>query len=112
MRGIILSFFFLPFLLTAAGSNESMAVVIIGGGPAGLACAIEAVRNGCDTTIVEKREEYTREQPIVLWNRSLKIMDKWDIFAPEILLSNCFEDGVDRGRAIARRKYLTLCKIF
>lgn len=36
---------------------EPLSVLIIGGGPAGLATAIEAQANGCFVTVVEKKEQ-------------------------------------------------------
>lgn len=54
-------------------------VLIIGGGPAGLATAIEAKMQGCRVTIVEKRDAYTRPQTLFLLDSSLQLLEKWEV---------------------------------
>ncbi len=59
--------------------TRPLSVVIIGAGPSGLATAIEAKNSGCQVTIVEKRESYTRTQTHFLLDSSLKLLRKWEI---------------------------------
>jgi len=54
-------------------------VVIIGGGPAGLATAIEAHERGLDVCLVEMRASYSREQTLFLQNFSLELLEKWHV---------------------------------
>ncbi len=58
--------------------------MVIGGGPAGLATAIEAKMHGCEVTVVEKREQYTRSQWLLLQNSSLQLLDKWKVSPPQL----------------------------
>lgn len=73
---------FSPFSLTAEQLSSTTSVLIIGGGPAGLACAIEASSYGYDVTIVEKRNTYSRSQPILLTSQSLMILRNWGVNIP------------------------------
>jgi 2-polyprenyl-6-methoxyphenol hydroxylase-like FAD-dependent oxidoreductase len=54
-------------------------VIIIGGGPAGLATAIEAHEKGANVSIIEKREAYSREQRVFLTDSSLILLEKWKV---------------------------------
>ncbi len=54
-------------------------VVIIGGGPAGLACAIGAREWKADVCIFEKRESHSREQWLFLTESSIQLLDQWDV---------------------------------
>ena len=79
MKKIFIALFFVvPFFLQGAS------VVIIGGGPVGLATAIEAKQSGFDVTVVEKREGYSRWQTILLLDSSLRLLEKWDVHIPEM----------------------------
>lgn len=64
--------------------NKPLSVLIIGGGPAGLATAIEAETLGCTVTIVEKRKEHSRFQPVIIKEYSLKLLKKWNTTIPEM----------------------------
>lgn len=70
-------------------------IVIIGGGPTGLAAAIEAKAAGANVTIVEKREQYLREQYIFLMEPALNLLDKWEVVIPELLVD--YDDGEKVG---------------
>ncbi len=61
-----------------------LSVVIIGGGPAGLATAIEAKSRGVQVTVIEKREDRSREQALILEDASLQLLKKWNV-APKSL---------------------------
>ncbi len=63
-------------------------VLIIGGGPAGLATAIEARRSGCPVTIVEKRNAYSRPQDLFLFDDSLQLLKKWQVAPPELQVAD------------------------
>ena len=54
-------------------------VVIVGGGPVGLATAIEAITSGHEVTLIEKRDSYTRKQTIILDEDSLKLLQHWNV---------------------------------
>lgn len=43
-------------------SDAPLSIVIVGGGPAGLATAIVAKEQGAQVTVIEKRASYSREQ--------------------------------------------------
>lgn len=54
-------------------------VVVIGGGPTGLAAAIEAHSTGAKVTVVEKRGKYIRENTLFLYTVTLDLFDKWKL---------------------------------
>lgn len=72
-------FFIISFSsqIAAENSPKSLSVVIIGGGPAGLATAIEAHLQGADVTIVEKRNTYSRLQTLFLLDPAMRLLKKW-----------------------------------
>ncbi|HUD01888.1 MAG TPA: NAD(P)/FAD-dependent oxidoreductase [Rhabdochlamydiaceae bacterium] len=70
--------------LFADQSKEPPSVVIIGGGPAGLATAIEAHQSGAVVTVVEKRDSYSRPQILFLLNSSIKLLEKWKVAIPQM----------------------------
>lgn len=82
-----LVFLAFSFFITA-NVFSSCSVLIIGGGPTGLASAIQAAKKGFDVTIVEKREDYLRSQPIAIANYTLQLLRRWEVFIPEMLTSN------------------------
>lgn len=61
-----------------------VAVVIVGGGPAGLATAIEARQAGARVTVVEKRNAYQRPQRLFLFEHSLGLLEKWGVDSSEL----------------------------
>lgn len=98
-----LTFFLLLPLWIAADTDRPISVLIIGAGPAGLVSAIEASMEGCEVTIVEKRNGYFRSQPIAVWDNSLQMLKKWNISVTEMIVSE-----LDEGNRVglARIKYL------
>lgn len=70
-------------------------VVIVGGGPVGLATAIEAASCGHDVTIFEKRTEYTRRQTLLLDDNSLALLKNW-----QIPLDRCSIHPIGKGKNI------------
>lgn len=74
--GLIFAFFKL--------SESPVSVVIIGGGPAGLATAIEAKQAGAKVTVIEKRSAYERTQQLFLLGQALTLLEKWEVESPEL----------------------------
>ncbi len=74
---VIIFLFCLLFALPLSAVNPS--VVIVGGGPAGLATAIEAHEKGLEVTVVEKRTDYSRKQGVFLFDTSLRLLEKWQV---------------------------------
>lgn len=58
---------------------QSSEVLIIGGGPTGLATAIEAHKKGAHVTIIEKRASYSRPQFVFLLKSSLDLLESWNV---------------------------------
>jgi 2-polyprenyl-6-methoxyphenol hydroxylase-like FAD-dependent oxidoreductase len=77
-------FFFTFLLITAIYFLRAESIVIIGGGPVGLATAIEAAQNGAETLVIEKRKNSSRWQVLILLESSLKLLEKWDVRPPEL----------------------------
>lgn len=82
--------------LYAEYSPERLSVLIIGGGPAGLATAIEAHQQGANVTIVEKRSSYTRMQMVFLIESSLELLEKWQVSVPNMHIID-FDIGEKMG---------------
>lgn len=80
----------------ALKQNGPLSVVIIGGGPAGLATAIEAQQKGAQVTLIEKRSSYSRGQSILLDNSTLELLEKWQITCPQITVLNA-DSGLKSG---------------
>ena len=51
----------------AAGRCASLSTVVVGGGPAGLRTAIECALLGSHVTVLEKRDNYGRNNQLHLW---------------------------------------------
>lgn len=88
MKKFRLPILFVLIALTFAAfktSHSPASVVIIGGGPAGLATAIEAIESGAEVTVVEKRSAYERNQQLFLFDRSLSLLKKWEATPPELI---------------------------
>lgn len=77
-------FLLLTITLTQLNAGTSPAVLVIGGGPAGLATALEAHTSGARVLIVEKREHYSRQQPLILTEESVELLDGWRVELPEM----------------------------
>ncbi|MCE5317736.1 MAG: FAD-dependent monooxygenase [Parachlamydia sp.] len=61
----------------------SAKTLVVGGGPAGLATAIEAITWG-DVLVLERRSEYTRQQSLFLTGDSLALLEKRGVELPEL----------------------------
>lgn len=79
-------------------SATSISIVIIGGGPAGLATAIEAKSQGAHVTVVEKRAAYSREQGLILQDSSIGFLNKWNV-SPKFMRVFDFGNGEKIGVA-------------
>ena len=75
---------YLLFFLFVQKAAFSLSVTVVGGGPAGLASAIEASSKGFKVTLVEKRNSYSRNRPIALLPNVLKILKEWNLKMLEI----------------------------
>lgn len=62
----------------------SLSVAVIGGGPAGLSAAIQAHLLGANVTVIEKRQTYTRNNILFLYEPSLDVFKQWGVVIPEI----------------------------
>ena len=82
--------------LLADTPQEPLSVLIIGGGPAGLATAIEAKESGANVTLIEKRTAYSRIQRLFLSDSSIQLLQKWQVAAPKMQIAE-LEDGSHIG---------------
>ncbi len=86
-------------------------VVVVGGGPAGLAAAIEAQMAGADVTVVEKRDKYERARWIFLTEYTLQLFEKWglskEVGIKRFIPINAMEEALDK-----RREELGIKKIY
>jgi 2-polyprenyl-6-methoxyphenol hydroxylase-like FAD-dependent oxidoreductase len=83
MIKILKTLLFCAFLYSSLNAKD-LNVVIIGGGPTGLATAIEAHQNGDNLVLIEKRDSYTRTQTLFLIESTLWQLDKWGVKTPEM----------------------------
>jgi 2-polyprenyl-6-methoxyphenol hydroxylase-like FAD-dependent oxidoreductase len=75
---------FLSLFISVTIELFSQSIVIVGGGPAGLATAIEAHLAGDRALIIEKREAYIRSQALFLNDVSLELLNKWQVNLPQM----------------------------
>ncbi|MBS0655081.1 MAG: FAD-dependent monooxygenase [Verrucomicrobia bacterium] len=80
MKKIFLSI----FLFCSTALFASSPILIVGGGPSGLAAAIEAKQAGAEVVIVEKRRGYTREQVLFLTGDSVQRLRRWGVELPSM----------------------------
>jgi len=80
---IVVSLFISGYLISLESGNPPV-VVIVGGGPAGLATAMEAYQSGAKVTIIEKRSTYTRNQLLFLTYETIKLLKKWNVNVPSM----------------------------
>lgn len=93
IRLIILICLWIPLL--AWGQK----VVIVGGGPAGLATAIEASGTGNEVLVIEKRSSYTRKQTLFLTDTTHALLAKWEIADPGPWIRICTLEEALAARA-------------
>lgn len=62
----------------------SATTLVVGGGPAGLATAIEAAQQGEEVMVLEMRPAYIRQQSLFLTAESLARLEGWDVDLPEL----------------------------
>ncbi|MBN4066541.1 FAD-dependent monooxygenase [Simkania negevensis] len=74
--------FFSP--LAADTNNSALSVLVIGGGPAGLASSIEARLSGAEVVVVEKRPAYIRNPSIFLLEEAIALLEQWKVSIPEM----------------------------
>jgi 2-polyprenyl-6-methoxyphenol hydroxylase-like FAD-dependent oxidoreductase len=67
--------------------SDPLSVLIIGGGPAGLATAIEAKKSGAKVTLIEKRNEYSRPQRLFLFDPSIQLLKRWQVTVPQLQIA-------------------------
>lgn len=74
------------FFLEPAFSSEISTTLIIGGGPSGLAAAIEVQQAGSKAIVIEKRNAFTREQIIFLQEKSIQLLNNWSVHVPQMFV--------------------------
>lgn len=95
-RQIFFLFVFLFSWVTGFASlAKPLSVVVVGGGPTGLAAAIEAHEAGADVLVVEKRNAYARLNTLFLYTVTLNLFDKWQLKVP--LMTELEFKGEKRG---------------
>ena len=68
-------------------------VLIIGGGPSGLAAAIATHDKGAEVTLVEKRPLYSRPQLVSLDDSTLYLLKGWNVTLPTLLTFDSEKGG-------------------
>ncbi len=94
-----LIFLFVCFVASLQAQNST--VLVIGGGPAGLASAIEAHERGFTVSIIEKRPSYMRMQGVFLADSSIKLLKKWKVDLSPISIIT-LEDGTSWGFVVLK----------
>ncbi len=79
-------FLIIAIISSLYGGEKPLSVVIIGAGPAGLAMAIEASKEGFAVTLVERRVCYTRKQGLFLFEPALELLNKWEVVLPDMVV--------------------------
>ena len=103
MTSICFFLFFCIWNLHSENQGNPLSVVIIGGGPAGLATAIEAHALGADVTIIEKRDVYIRIQRLFLTDSTINLLEKWGVSVPEMQVTDI---GMGKRDGFVKIKYL------
>ena len=65
----------------SSGAPQSHHVAVIGGGPAGLACAIALAQSGTTTTLVARRSAYADNRTTALLGNSLGFLESLNVWA-------------------------------
>ncbi len=78
-----------------ASETKPLSVVVVGGGPTGLAAAIEAHLMGADVIVIEKRESYVRQNTLFLYRVTLDLFEKWNVDVPH--MQTLYLKGERRG---------------
>ena len=95
MKKLLLVFCFLVSRFVFAQTPPVCpSVLIIGGGPSGLATAIEARLAGYQVTVVEKRDFRERRHTLFLFEPSLELLKKWEVTIASMKVVNCGGYGV------------------
>lgn len=89
---LFFSFTYLILFCLFTNDLQSLDVVVVGGGPAGLATAIEAHGAGANVKIVEKRCDRSRGQLLFLFDDALDFLRKWNISIPNMEIAKLGED--------------------
>lgn len=71
-------------IMTSVIFKLSATTLVVGGGPAGLATAIEAAQQGEEVTVLEMRPSYVRQQSLFLTAESLARLEGWGVDLPEL----------------------------
>lgn len=77
-----------------APRDKPLSVLIIGGGPTGLATAIEAHNTGASVVVVEKRENYSRPQQLFLLDETISLLSKWEVTPPDLQTIELDDDRI------------------
>lgn len=98
----------IALLLIGTSEIRPLSVVVIGGGPTGMAAAIEARLSGADVVVVEKRESFTRENTLFLYRVTVDLFDKWNVDVPRMV--RLYLKGERRGFVLIKDLEESLAK--
>src|SRR5258706_15673751 len=77
-------------------------VVVVGGGPAGMAAAFAAARNGASTVLLER---YNHLGGLASGGMVLVLDDMWDAHLPEISVRGICMDPIERLAALGLAEF-------